>query len=112
MASTMAPPREGQLTVAFQMVSFLKSNHDGVAVFDPTKPGIDETQFPTEDWSATPYCHCKEDAPSNAPVIRGMCFNVRAFVNYDHFGDSFALHSRTSFIEFLNSAHAFVCSKK
>ena len=41
-------------------------------MFDPTDPEIDQTQFPTEDWFATPYDPCKEDVPSNDPEPRGI----------------------------------------
>ena len=61
----------GHLNVLFKMFSFLKSKHNGVTVFDPAEPEIDQTQFPTEDWSATPYGICKEDVPLNSPPLEG-----------------------------------------
>ena len=112
MASMMALPREGHLKVVFQMFAFLKSKHNGVMVFDPTEPDIDLSQFPSEDWSATPYGPCKEDIPSNAPPPRGIGFTMRAFVDSDHAGDSVTRRSRTGFMVFLNSAPIFVYSKK
>ena len=54
LASMMALPHEGHLDVVFHMFAFLKRKHNGVIVFDPTKPEIDINQFPHEDWSATP----------------------------------------------------------
>ena len=84
MASMMALPREGHLSVLFKMFSFLKSKHNGVTVFDPTEPEMDRTQFPTEDWSATHYGVCKEDVPLNAPAPRGIGFTMRAFFDSDH----------------------------
>jgi hypothetical protein len=112
MASMMALPREGHLNVLFKMFSFLKSKHNGVTVFDPTEPEIDLNQFPTEDWSASPYGSCKEDIPLNAPPPRGIGFTMRAFVDSDHAGDSITRRSRTGFIVFLNNAPIFVHSKK
>ena len=53
MASTMTLPREGNLNAVFHMFSFLKSEHNGVTVLDPIEVGIDQTQFPIEDWSTT-----------------------------------------------------------
>ena len=53
MASVMALPSEGHLAAVFQMFSLLKSKHNEVTVFHPTEPEIDQTQFPTEDWSVT-----------------------------------------------------------
>jgi len=112
MASMMALPREGHLETVFRMFSFLKGKHNGVMVFDPTEPDIDQSQFPIEDWSATPYGPCKEDIPSNAPAPKGIGFTIRAFVDSDHAGDSITRRSRTGFIIFLNSAPIFVYSKK
>ena len=81
-------------------------------VFDPTEPDIDQSQFPTEDWSATPYGPCTEDIPYNAPAPKGIGFTIRAFADSDHAGDSVTRRSRTGFIVFLNSAPIFVYSKK
>ena len=112
MASMMALPREGHLRVLFHMFAFLKTKHNGVMVFDPTEPDIDEDQFRLEDWSATSYGECKEDIPPNAPKPRGKGFTMRAFVDSDHAGDSVTRRSRTGFIIFLNSAPIFWFSKK
>ena len=60
-----------------------------------------------------PHCGpCNEDVPSNASVSIAIGFDMRAFVDSGHAGDSFARHSRTSFIVFLNSDPIFVHSKK
>ena len=49
IASMMVLPREGHLITVLQVLSFLKSKHNGVAAFDPAEPKIDQTQFLTED---------------------------------------------------------------
>ena len=59
MSSMMDLPCEGHLHAVFQMFSFLKRKHNSVTVFDPTDTEIDQTQFPTEDLSTTPYDPCK-----------------------------------------------------
>ena len=79
MVSMMALPREDHLKSVFQIFSFIKSENNGVTVFDPSEPDINKTQFPTEDWSATPSRPCKEDAPSNYPSPRGIGFTMRDF---------------------------------
>ena len=112
MASMMALPREGHLKVLFQMFAFLKTKHNGVMVFDPSEPDVDESQFPREDWSATSYGECKEELPPNAPVPRGIGFTLRAFVDSDHAGDSVTRRSRTGYMIFLNSAPIYWFSKK
>ena len=55
LASMMALPCEDRLDVVFHMFAFLKRNHNGVMVFDPTEPEIDINKFPREDCSATPF---------------------------------------------------------
>ena len=77
MVSMMALIREGHLNIIFKMCFFLKSEHNGVTVFDPTEPEIDLNQFPTEDWSATPYGLYKEDVPLNAPPQRDRFHDER-----------------------------------
>ena len=112
LASMMAMPRVGHLYAVFYMFAFLKANHNGVMVFDPTEPDIDQSQFPTQDWSASAYGECKEEIPPNAPRARGLGFTMRAFVDSDHAGDTITRRSRTGFIIFLNSAPIFWYSKK
>ena len=112
MASMMAMPRKGHLHALFHMFAFLKNKHNGVMVFDPTVPDIDESAFPEQDWSATAYSGCKEDIPPNAPKPRGIGFTMRAFVDSDHAGDTATRRSRTGYIIFLNSAPIYWFSKK
>ena len=112
LASMMANPREGHLKEVYHMFAFLKTKHNGVMVFDPTEPTIDETQFAREDWDATAYGDCKEDIPPNAPEARGLGMTMRAFVDSDHAGDSVTRRSRTGFFIFLNSAPIYWFSKK
>ena len=40
-------------------------------MLDLTDPEIDQTQFPTEDWSETPHGPYKEGAFSHSPAPRG-----------------------------------------
>ena len=93
-------------------VSFLKSHHNAVMVFDPTPPDIDTSAFTDEDWSSTVYGECKEVIPDNAPKPRGIGFYMRAFVDSDHAGDTVTRRSRTGYLIFLNSAPIYWFSKK
>ena len=112
MSSMMAIPREGHLKTLLHMFAFFKTKHNGVMVFDPTEPKIDENQFLTQDWSATPYGACSEEISPNAPKPRGIGFTMCAFVDSDHAGDSVTRRSRTGFLIFLNSAPIYWFSKK
>jgi hypothetical protein len=112
MASMMANPREGHLDQLFHTFAFLKGNHNGVMVFDPTEPTIDESLFPDQDWSATPYSESTEDIPSNMCEPRGVGMTMRAFVDSDHATDVTNRRSRTGFIVFLNNAPIYWYSKK
>ena len=53
------------------MFAFLKGNHNGVMVFDPTEPIIDESFFPDQDWSTSPYAGSTEELPPNICEARG-----------------------------------------
>ena len=48
-ASMMVFLREGHLDAVFHMFAFLKREHNGVIVFDPTESEIDINKFPRED---------------------------------------------------------------
>jgi hypothetical protein len=112
MASMMASPREGHLDQLFHTFAFLKGNHNGVMVFDPTEPTIDDLQFPEQDWSATPYAGSSEMLPPNMCEPRGVGMTMRAFVDSDHATDTTNRRSRTGFIIFLNNAPIYWFSKK
>ena len=112
LASMMALPREGHLCAVYQMFVFLKICHNGVMVFDPTEPEIDESKIQWEDWTATPYGECKEDLPINAPEPRGIGFIMCAFVDFNHAGDMVTCRSSTGFMIFLNNAPIYWYSKK
>jgi hypothetical protein len=112
MASMMAAPREGHLDQLFHTFAFLKGNHNGVMVFDPSEPTIDDLQFPEQDWSASPYADAKEDYPPNMCEPRGVGMTMRAFVDSDHATDTTNRRSRTGFIIFLNNAPIYWFSKK
>ena len=112
LASMMAMPREGHLEQLFHMFAFLKTQHNGVMVFDPTEPDIDESCFVRQDWSAAAYGECEEELPPNMTEARGVGMTMRAFVDSDHAGDITTRRSRTGFMIFLNGAPIYWFSKK
>ena len=79
MASTVALLHKGCLAIALWVISFLKSKHNGCAVFGPDEPDINQAQFPTEDLSAAPCGLCTEDFPSSAPTSRATGVSNRDF---------------------------------
>ena len=74
-------PREGHLQELFHMFAFLKVNHNGVMVFNPTEPNLDESCFKREDWSAAAYGECEEVLPPNIPEERGASLTMQVFVD-------------------------------
>ena len=100
-------PREGHLIAVLRMLSFIKSKNNSVTVFDHAETEIDQTQFPTEDWSVAPYVTCKEDIPSEALISRGIGVTMRDALDSYHPGYSVTRRSRTSFNLFLNSDTVF-----
>jgi len=112
MASMMDSPRKGHLQQLFHIFAFLKVDHNGVMVFNPTAPDIDESCFKREDWSAATYGECGEELPLNMPEARGASLTLRAFVDSDHGDGTTTRRSRTGFTIFLNSAPIIWFSKK
>ena len=80
MAFVMAPPRERYLSTVFQMLSFLRSKHNDMAVFDPSNTKIDLAQFITECCSVTPYGACKYDGPTDS-LLQEILLTLITLVN-------------------------------
>jgi hypothetical protein len=112
MASMMASPHEGHLDQLFHTFAFLKGNHNGVMVFDPSEPTIDELQFPEQHWSATLYADSTEDLPPNMCEPRGESMTMHEFVDSDHATNTTNHCSCTGFIIFLNDTPIYWFSKK
>ena len=71
MSSHVALPRQGHFEQVIHIFGYLKKHHNLEMVFDPTKPGIDMSQFEKQDWSQTIYGKLNEDMPPNAPPACG-----------------------------------------
>ena len=65
-------------------------------VLDPTYPDIDLDNFKRHNWSQF-YGNMKEILPSNAPIVHGKEFIIRAFVGVDLAGHSLTGRSRSTF---------------
>jgi hypothetical protein len=111
LASQMAQPREGHLVAVLRIFAYLKAHHNSRLAFDPTYPSIDHAPFPQNDWKRF-YGNVQEAIPPNAPEPLGRPVVLRTFVDADHAGDKMTRHSRTGFIQYLNSAPITWYSKK
>ena len=112
MSSHLALPRKGHLEELFHMFSYLDKHHNAEMVFDPTEPEIDESLFPTKDWSNSIYGDVEEELPPDMPPALGMGFRMRVYVDSDHAGESVTRRSRTGFLVFLNNAPIYWLSRK
>jgi hypothetical protein len=87
--------------------TYLKIRHNGCLVFDPTYPDewfLSKSEFcDGQVWSKR-YGKVKEPKPKNAPKPRGNEVVLRLFVDSDHAGEELTRHSRTGFLNYLNSA--------
>jgi len=111
LSSFLAAPREGHLAEAFHIFAYLKRYSKSTMVFDDTIPMIDESAFPSVDWSEF-YRDAKELNPPNAPEPRGKDVNMYCFCDADHAGDKLTRRSHSGIILFLNRAPITWFSKK
>ena len=83
----LAMPRQGHLVNALHIMSYLKINHKSRLVLDPSYPGIDMSEFKSNDNWAPFYGDLQEAKPLNAPNPLGKEVTLRMFVDSDHAGD-------------------------
>jgi hypothetical protein len=51
LSSYLACPREGHLENALHVMGYLQLKHNSQLIFNPTYPDIDQTAFPSFDWT-------------------------------------------------------------
>ena len=108
----LAMPRKGRLLSALQSMSYLKIKHNYRLVLDPSYPGIDISEFKSnENWEPF-YGDVHEAKPMNAPKPLGKKVTLRMFVKSDHAGDKSDRRSRTGFMIFTNMAMISCHTKK
>ena len=86
MASFMAATRQDHLNELHHIFAYLKNKHTCEMVFSPSESGINESDFPLQDWSCLVYNGVKESIPPKIPNPRGKGFILRAYVDSDHAG--------------------------
>jgi len=102
LSSYLALPREGQFQAALHLMGYLKKHHNATLVLDPSKPKVNEEEFPRYDWEEY-YHDAHELIPHNAPSPRGESVDLRLYVDSDHAGEKRTRRSRTGFLIYLNS---------
>ena len=85
-------------------MSYLKIKHNSRLVLDPSYPGIDMSEFRSNENWAPFYGDVQEAKPLNSHNPLGNEVTLRIFVDSDHAGDKSYRFSRTGFIIFMNMA--------
>jgi len=112
LLSFLAAPRQGHLKQALHIFSYLKKKHNGVLVFDPVYPEIENASFQTHhDWTEF-YGKDPIPNPPNMPDPCGKEVNIQCFVDTYHVDDKITRCSRTGVTTFLNNAPIYWLSNK
>jgi hypothetical protein len=111
LSSYLACPREGHLENALHVMGYLQLKHNSPLIFDPTYPDIDQTAFPSFDWTEF-YGNVEEAIPPDMPPPLGKDVDLRMMVDSDHAGDKRTRRSCTGFIIFCNLAPIIWLSKQ
>jgi hypothetical protein len=111
LSSYLACPREGHLENALHVMGYLQLKHNSRLIFDPTYPDIDQTAFPSFEWTEF-YGDIEEAIPPNMPPPLGKDVDLRMMVDSDHAGEKRTQHFCTGFIIFCNLAPIIWLSKQ
>jgi hypothetical protein len=86
LSSYLACPREGHLENALHVMGYLQLKHNSRLIFDPTYPDIDQTAFPSFEWTEF-YGSVEEAIPPDMPPPLGKDVDLRMMVDSDHAGE-------------------------
>jgi hypothetical protein len=112
LSSYLACPHEGHLENALHVMGYLvRLNHNSRLIFDPMYPDIDQTAFPSFEWTEF-YGNVKEAILPDMPPSLGKDVDLCMMVDSDHAGDKRTRRSRTGFIIFCNLAPIIWLSKQ
>jgi hypothetical protein len=101
LSSYLACPREGHLENALHVMGYLQLMHNSQLIFDPTYSDIDQTAFPSFEWTVF-YCNVEEAIPPNMPPPLGKDVDLCMMVDSDHAGEKRTQCSCTGLIIFCN----------
>ena len=104
LSSFLAMPRQGHLVNALHIMSYLKIKHNSRLVLDPSYPGIDMSEFNSNDKWEPFYGGVQEAKPLNAPKPLRKEVTLCMFVDSEHAGDKSDRRSRTGYMIFMNMA--------
>jgi hypothetical protein len=111
LSSYLACPHEGHLKNALHVMGYLKLKHNSQLIFDPTYPDIDQTAFPTFEWTEF-YGDVEEAIPSDKLPPLGKDVDLDMMVDSDHVGEKRTRCSLDGFIIFCNLAPIIWLSKQ
>jgi hypothetical protein len=103
LSSYLACPRKGHLENALHVMGYLQLKHNSRIIFDPTYPDIDQTAFPSFEWTEF-YGNVEKAVPPDMPPPLGKDVDLRMMVDSDHAEEKRTQCSRTGFIIFYNLA--------
>ncbi len=111
LSSYLACPREGHLENALHVMGYLQLKHNSRLIFDLTYPDIDQTAFPSFEWTEF-YGDVEEAIPPDMPTPLGKDIDLCMMVDSDHVGETRTRRSHTGFIIFCNLAPIIWLSKQ
>jgi hypothetical protein len=109
--SYLACPRKGHLENALNVMGYLQLKHNSRLIFDLTYPDIDQTAFPSFEWTEF-YGNVEEAIPPDMPPPLGKDADLHMMVGSDHAGEKRTQCSCTGFIIFCNLAPIIWQSKQ
>jgi hypothetical protein len=92
-------------------MGYLRLKHNLRLIFDLTYPDIDQTAFPSFDWTLF-YGNVEEAIPPDMPPPLGKDVDLHMMVDSDHAGDKRTQRSPTGFIIFCNLVPIIWLSKQ
>ena len=84
ISSFLAMPRQWHLVNALHIMSYLNIKHNSRLVLDTSYPGIDMSEFKSNENWAPFYGDVQETKPLNSPKPLGKEVTLRIFVDSDH----------------------------
>jgi hypothetical protein len=111
LSSYMKCPCKGHLENALHVMGYLQLKHNSQLIFDLTYPDIDQTAFPSFEWTEF-YGNVEEAISPNMPPPLGKDVDLCMMVDSGHVGDKRTRRSRTGLIIICNLAPIIWLSKQ